>query len=250
MKNVLRLMLVTLLTLFYCGCQSVTFSPEVDAILVKIRKAKDPLGKLSKMETQVLKGEFRSDTKNEPMQMELAFKKPDMMKIKVNIPGDVAFVKAFNGKQGWLYSTKEGLKELKGKPLEEIKLQALLMAPGVKPTDIFETVKLDGESMEVGEKCYKFVCQPKAEFKSQPITFFISKKSFLLIKRIETHDTEEGHEIDVVTVFNDYQPADGIMVARHIVSNRLGDLMELNVTSVSWNEELDISGFQPPEELK
>jgi len=250
MKKVGQVSIFLLVVTLFCGCQSVNFSPEVDELLAKVRKAKDPEGKLQEMHSQVIKGEFRTDTKNKPMQMELAFKKPKMMKIKVNIPGDVAFVKAFNGKQGWLYSTKQGLKELKGKALDEIKLQALLMAPGAKPEDIFETVKLGGESMELGEKCYKFVCQPKAEFNSQPITYFISKKSFMLIKRIEIHDTEDGDEVDIVTVFNDYQAADGIMVARHIVSNRLGDLMELNVTSVSWNEELDISGFQPPEELK
>ncbi len=250
MKKTGQLLVISLLTLLYCSCQSVTISPEVKTIITKIRKARDPKGKLATINSEVTKGEFRSNTKNEPMSMTFSFKKPDKMKVQIIIPGKAAFAKAYNGKQGWLFSTEKGVVVLKGNPLNEIRLQALLLNPMPKLSDIFKTIELKGISEQVGEKCYKFVCQPKDEFKSQPIIFYVSTTTFLIRKREEIHDRDDGQTVKVITVFNDYQPADGILVARNIVSLRNGNLMEFNVKSVEWNVELNDSVFSVPEALK
>ena len=250
MKKVGQLFAMLLLTLLYCGCQSAAISQEAEDIISKIRKARDPQGKLATMQTELIKGEFRSTERKKPMTMELSFKKPDMMKVQVVIPGEEAFIKAYNGKQGWLFTTAKGVKEITGKPLDEMRLQALLLNPMPKLVDIFDSIELKGESIEVGEKCYKFVCKPKAEFNSQPITFFVSKKTHLIIKRLELTDTEDGRVIKTTTVFNDYRPEDGILVARQIISLQNGKLMEFNVKSVEWNAPLNVNDFNMPSKIK
>jgi len=250
MKKTGQLFMLACLTVLYCGCQSVKFSPKVDKIIAKIRQKRDPQGKLASINTEITKGEFSINTTNEPISMKLSFRKPDMMRVDIIIPGKAAFIKAYNGKQGWLFSTQEGVKELSGEPLDEIRLQAMLLNPMPKLSDIFETIKLKGISQQVGEKCYKFVCQPKSEFKSQPIIFYVSTKTYLIIKREEIIDGANGKKVKVITVFNDYQPADGILVARNIVSLRNGNLMAFNVKSVEWNKTLNDSVFTIPEELK
>jgi len=250
MKKTVQLFMLAGLAMLYSGCQSVTFSPKVSKIIAKIRETKDPQGKLASINSEVTKGEFRSNTTNKPISMELSFRKPDKMRAEIIIPGKVALVKAYNGKTGWLYSTKRGVKELSGKALDEIKLQAMLLNPMPKLADIFESIKLEGTSSQVGEECYKFVCQPKPEFNSQPIIFYVSTKTYLILKREEMIDGENGKTVKVITVFNDYRPADGIMVARHIVSLRNGKLMEFNVKSVEWNKKLNDSVFSIPKPFK
>jgi outer membrane lipoprotein-sorting protein len=250
MKKTGQLFMLACLTMLYCGCQTATFSPEVDKIIAKVRKARDPQNKLASINSEVIKGEFRNSVKNKPIQMELSFKKPDMMKIQVIIPGEAAFAKGYDGKQGWLFSTARGVVKVTGEALDEMRLQTLLLNPMPKLTDIFETIKLKGISEQVGEKCYKFVCQPKAEFKSQPIIFYVSQKTFRIIKREEILDGNKGRKVKVITVFNDFQPADGVWIARNIVSLRNGHLMEFNVKSVKWNAELNDSEFSIPKALK
>ena len=250
MKKTGQLFLLSLLTLLYCSCQSVTVSPEVKRIITKMRKIRDPQGKLANITTEVVKGKFRSNTTEKPMTMEMSFKKPDMMKVKIVIPGKTAFVKAYNGKEGWLFSPKKGVTKLKGQQLDEMRLQTLLLNPMPKLTDIFESITLGKESIEVGEKCYTFLCTPKPEFNSQPITFYVSKKSYLILKREELIDTAKGQVTKVITVFNEYEPKDGILVARHIISFRNGKLMEFNVKSVKWNTKLDVDDFNMPNKLK
>ncbi len=250
MKKSGQLLLLSLLTLLYCSCQSVTVSPEVKRIITQIRKVCDPQGKLANIDTQVVKGEFRSNTTEKPMTMAMTFKKPDMMKVKIVVPGEVTFVKAYNGKQGWLFSPEQGVVQLEGKQLHEMKLQAMLLNPMPKLTQIFTSIKLQKESIEVGELCYTFVCTPKPEFNSQPITFYVSKKSYHIIKREELIDTADGKIDKVITVFNNYKPTDGILVAHDIISFRNGKLMEFNVKSVEWNAELSTDDFNMPNELK
>ena len=250
MKQVLKIAAVVLAVVLYCGCRSVVFSPKVDSLLAEVRKARDPQGKLATVNSLVMKGEFRSDRKNKPVTMEFDFKKPDKLRVKAVIPGKEAFVKAYNGKTAWIFRTDKGIKELQGSQLDSIRFQAKLLNPAVKLGNIFESIKLAGESVEVGEKCYKFECTPKPEFHMNPITFFVSKKSKLIVKRIETQKTDDGQETELVTIFNDYQPADGIMVARNIVSCRQDTLMEFNVKSVEWNTDLNNTFFNPPKAVK
>ena len=250
MRNTGKLLVLLMLAALYCGCQSVTFSPKVDSLLTKMRKAKDPQGKLNSINTAVIKGEFKSDEKNKPMTMELDFKRPDKLKVEVVVPGKTAFVTGFDGKTGWVYRAGKGVEKLEGRKLNQVKLQAQLLAPGADLSRIFKSIELKGTSQEVGEKCYKFVCIPKDEFQLKPITFYVSQKTMMVVKRVETQVTSNGADVELTTIFTDYQPVDGIMVARDIVSLRGGQLMEFNVKSVKWNEPVDDSSFTLPKKCQ
>ena len=250
MKQIAQLFLLSLATMLYCGCQSLEISSEVQQIITKVRQVRDPQGKLAKIESQVMKGEFRNNTKDKPMTMEIAVKQPNMMRITVIVPGETAFIKAYDGKQGWFFSTNSGVNEVTGKQLDELKLQAYLMSPIPKLSDIFESITLGEDSVEVGEECYTLICTPKAEFHSQPITYYISKKSYKILKREEEIDSAKGKIVNAITVFNNYEPSNGILVPRNIVSFRDGKLMEFNVKSIQWNAKLNKSDFTMPEKLQ
>ena len=231
-----------------CGCQSVVFSPEVDELIVKIRMAKDPNGVLQRVDTKVVKGTFRTDTKRKPMPMTLTFKKPGKMRVDVETPSG-KFVKVYDGKTGWSFFPGNKLKILSGTALDETKLQAKLLSPGMKLSEIFETIKLDGESEVAGRKCYKLVGQPKKIFNSDPISIFVDKETNLILKREEVIHTAKGKRLQVSTLFNDYRSAGGVMMARNIISYVEDDIAEFNVDSVVWDENVNDSFFSVPSKL-
>ena len=231
-----------------CGCQSVMFSPEVDGLLAKMRKAKDPAGVLARAKTKTITGTFRTSTKDQPMKMTLRFKKPDKMRVDVDTP-DGKFVKACDGKTAWSFSSKTGLKVLKGQPLYQTRLQALLLSPGMKLANIFESIKLVGTDKVADRSCYKFVCQPKKSFHSRPITFYVDKETMLVVERDEKLYTVKGRVLNAKTFFNGYESANGVMMPKNIITYADGDVAEFNVDSIEWDENVNNSTFDLPKKM-
>ncbi len=220
----------------------------MDELLTKIRMSKDPNGVLQRVDTKVIKGTFRTHTKQKPMPMTLSFKRPGKMRVDVETPSG-KFIKAYDGKIGWSFFPGKELKILSGAALDEAKLQAKLLSPGLNLTEIFESIKLDGEAEVAGRKCHRLVGQPKKTFNAEPITIFVDKETNLILKREEVIHTAKGKRLNVSTIFYDYRPADGVMMARKIISYAGNDIAEFNVDSVEWDENIDNSYFSVPDKL-
>lgn len=249
MKYFVQTLILIGTVVFFTGCQSV-FSPEVDGILCKMRKKIDPQGKLPGITSKVVDGTFRRNSKEQGATISIKVQNPNMIRYDVVIPGDVSLVKAFDGKNGWEYSTKAGYKELKGEELKHLKFQAAFLNPTIRAEGIFSSIKIDGEAKVMGQMCYKLICQPKKEYDSAPITMYVDKTTYLLRKRIETQGDEKSGTFSVSTIMHDYKSFDGILVPQTLISKVNDKLMEFEVTSVKWNEDIHISAFDPPEQLK
>jgi len=247
-KGAILLAQVTVAGMLLCGCQSVVFSPQVDGLLAKMRKAYDPKGTLANATTKTISGTFRTDTKSTPMRMTLRFKRPDKLRVDVDLPNG-KFIKAFDGKTAWSFAPKTGLKVLKGTALDGTHLQALLLSPGMKLSNIFESIKLVGTETVGGKSCYKLICQPKKMFNSKPMTYYVDKDTMLVVERVEELRTVDGKTSSAKTFFNRYEPADGVMVARNIITYVNGDVAEYNVDSVVWDSPMDDSLFTKPNKM-
>lgn len=241
------LMLIGVIFIF-TGCQSV-FSPEVDDLLCKMQKKIDPQGKLPGITSKIVDGTFRCNSKDEGATISIKVQNPTMLRFDVIIPGDVSIIKAYDGKNGWEYSTKTGYKEFKGDELEDIKFQAAFLNPTTRYEDIFASITIDGEDNVMGQMCYKLICKPKKEYDSPPIIMYIDKESYLLRKRVETKGNTSANSFTVSTIMNDYKSYDGILVPQTLISKVYDKLMEFEVTSVRWNEDIPVSAFDPPELL-
>ena len=249
MKYFVKSLICATLVLVVTGCQS-TFSPQVDSLLDKMRSKVDPQGKLKTTTSKIVEGTLRRNSKDKGATMSVKVQSPDLLRFDVIIPGKESIVKAFDGKVAWEYSTKNGYKDLTGHALEAMKFQAAFLNPQKKATNIFSSIIMDGEDKVMGQPCYKLICKPKKEFGANPITMFVDKKTFLLKKRIEKQGNVKFGYFTVSTILHDYKSFDGILVPQAIISNANGNIMELNVTAVKWNEKIHISAFDPPEILK
>ncbi|NOY74564.1 MAG: hypothetical protein GXP32_02070 [Kiritimatiellaeota bacterium] len=237
------------ISLFASGCATVMFSPEVDAILAKMRKAQDPQGKLASIRSKKVIGECRRNTREKPAESTVLSMKPDMIRIKMINPDGISMEKGFDGETGWCFVTGKPLSILKGKSLKALRFIALLRSPGVCLKDVFKSIELKGEAMASGRKCYEFVCEPKSEFELPPIVYYVDKETYLPVKRIESHRFPDGRILRITIYYNQYSLESGIMFPHNLTSEVNGGLMEVNVKSVEWNVPCSKKDFAAPTEL-
>ena len=235
----------------FTGCQTM-FSPEINTILVKMRAKMDPQNKLSSMTSKIVEGNFRRTSSEKGSTISIKVQNPHMLRFDIIIPGKVSIVKAYDGKTAWEYSTKTGYKQLTGNAFNAIKFQAAFINPSIRAEDIFKNIKIDGEEKVMGQMCYKLICEPKAEYDAQNIVMYVDKQSYLLRKRVETQKqgTTGTETFTVSTIMLSYKDYDGILVPTTVISKVNNNLMELEVTSVRWNEKIPVSAFDPPEQMQ
>lgn len=235
--------------LYFCGCGTVMFSPEVDTILAKMKRVRDPQGKMASIESKRVIGVFRRNTTDKPAELTILCKKTDMFKIKLIEKGGFSMEKGFDGETGWRFVTGKPLSILKGKPLKALHFLAAFRSPGVCLSKVFESIELKGEGIEAGRKCYEFVCTPLKKFDLPSMTYYIDKETYLPVKRVESHRMADGKILRIGIYFNEFSLENGIMVPHNIVSEVNGQIMEVNVDSVEWNVPCDKKDFAAPTEL-
>ncbi|MCP3966292.1 MAG: hypothetical protein GY750_09075 [Lentisphaerae bacterium] len=232
--------------LFVFGCKTTESKSTADTVIDKMQTSLDPQGKLDQMSCAVYQYKVRSGTQNAAMTMYL--KAPDKIKFVTKFD-DRVFVKSFNGKDGWEYYNKTGLRKLAGCELNEIKFQGAMLSPNVRLQKLFKNIKLDGKAESAGQECWKMVCYPLAKFKSQPVTLFIATQTGFLVELIEKHDTC-SEVIDIKTFLGDYKDFDGVKVPTKLISQVNGSLVESTLIDVKWGNMLTDDDFTPPQPLR
>ncbi|MFZ2654802.1 MAG: hypothetical protein WAX69_07775 [Victivallales bacterium] len=233
--------------LVLAGCQS---APEgdVDSILAKMRKAVDPEGKSDNITTQVVTSHVNApQIKDGEMVVEIKY--PAGIRIKAQSK-DAIFMKGYDGKSGWEFSTRNGLREIKGKELDNLKFQIVFLSPKEKAKQIFESITLDGEETVSRKPCYKLVCKPLPAYSMEPINIYVDKKTFFVAKTEEVHVGPKDEPIEMTRYFMDYEKTDGVYFPMKIISEANGNIVELTVRSVEWNEDLSDTAFDIPDEIK
>lgn len=218
---------------------------QVDDIIAKARKAYDPEGKLKDVKTEILSGVFNGGPGNQG-QLELKFKHPNMFRIKATLDDAVSMVKAYDGKEGWEFTSEKGFRLIKGNELDELKLQVLIAAPCLDFKRLFANVVLEGKEKVAGAECWKLSCLPQKSFKSQPLVCYVDAKTSLVAKMIETQDLQDG-TMTVVTLYQDYETIDGVVIPTTIISETEGQVTEATFDSVEFNIPIDDTDFDPPE---
>jgi len=229
------------------GCQS---APEgdVDVILAKMRKAIDPEGASANITTQVVTSHV-SSSQNKDGEMVVEIKYPTEIRIRAESK-DAIFMKGYDGKNAWEFSTKKGLREIKGKELDGLKFQIVFLSPKVKFKDIFESITLAGEETVSKKPCYELVCKPLPAYNVEPMSIYVDKKTYFVVKTEEIHSGPNDEPIEMTRHFIDYEKTGGIYFPMKIISEANGRIVELDVKSVEWNEDLSDTAFDIPDEIK
>ena len=236
------------LSIIAAGCATSTPKMTKEKLLSKMKQTVDPEFKIRKSKTKVLICKVEHEDAP-PAKLFLKAKYPDKLKRMLVIPNKGVFIEAYNGKVGWTYSTKEGVKQMKGKALDELKLQTAMAVHKGNLQKVFKSIEFKGEADIAGKQCYKVVAQPNDIYKSQPITFYINKSTFLPQAKEEIFDGPKK-TFPIITVWSNFKNDNGVMIPMNRMIDMNNTLLDISVLSVEWDVYIDDSEFEPPVKLK
>jgi outer membrane lipoprotein-sorting protein len=236
------------LSIIAAGCATSTPDITKAQLISKFKQTIDPESRLKQSKTKVVV--CNVDCENaKTAKLFIKAKYPDKLKKMLVLPNKGVFIEAYNGKDGWTYSTKHGVKQMKGKALDELKLQTAMVVNRGNLKKVFKSVELKGTTDIAGKECYKMVGYPNDEYNSQPITLYINKSTFLPQAKEEIFDGPKK-TFPIITVWNNYKNDKGVMIPMNRMVDINGTLLDINVVSVEWNVYIDDSEFEPPVKLK
>jgi outer membrane lipoprotein-sorting protein len=157
--------------------------------------------------------------------------------------GQVVSDQRFDGTSGYVIDTFNGNRDVTGSQLDA-------MRNGIFPTPLLNyragggTLELIGKE-KVGERdAFALRLQPKAG----PATrFFVDAETFMLLKTAVTVDVPElGGNIEQVSEFSDFRDADGIKVAFRFKSTNPAQTINVTLTELKHNAEIDDASFSKP----
>lgn len=231
--------------LIVTGCQSTT-QEDLDGILAKMKKATDPKGAAAKINTQVTTSAVKTGGgKSGSLIVKIKF--PDKIRIEADTE-DGIFIKSYDGSRGWEFSTKSGLREITGKELGGLKFQTEYLSVKKVFREIFSSIVLDGEEIVNEKPCFKLICTPIPVYCSEPLTVYVDKSTYHVLKTEECHNTQNGI-LCMDRFFLNFQNSGGISFPMNIISLVGDKIVEINVKSVEWNKPVHDSEFNMPEQL-
>jgi outer membrane lipoprotein-sorting protein len=220
--------------------------PDVNEIIAMVKKKNDPLNRAENIKTAIFKYSCVND--NEKSTIKIFLKTPGKIKI-ISQTKDEFWECGYDGKTAWEYTNDKGVRVLTGSQVDEIRLQAFLLAPSIKIKKVFKDIKIAGSAKVDGEDCWKLTCQPAEEFKSQPLTVFVTKKTSLIVKAIEEQDTDDGI-VKVTSIFKDYRKYNDFLLPVKTITRVEDDSTESTLTGVMMNLDIPDSEFAPPQGFK
>jgi outer membrane lipoprotein-sorting protein len=246
MRKLFTLFVLLLIAVSFTACNCFVSHPNVDDIVAKVKKKNDPQGKAETVKTAIFKYNCVND--NEKSKITILLKRPNKIKI-MSRAGKEFWICGYNGKKAWEYNNFQGVRTLTNSEANEVRLQAFLLAPSIKIKKVFKSIKIDCSETIDGEDCWKLICQPKDDFKSQPIIVFITKKTDLIVRAIEKHD-EKDVVITVVTSFKDYKMFKGFLLPTKTITKVDNDVTESTLSGIALNQGIPDSVFVAPKVFK
>ena len=218
----------------------------IDELIARIKKAVDPDGVMSKIKTQATKSEISIPAQNLKVNSIILYKFPYKSKNLTEIPGVMMSVRVYNGKEGWEFSPAAGIRDIKGKELAIMRLELDMKNPVRKMREIFAKIDVPDELEKVGEfECYKFICTPKKEYESKPVTLYFDKEK-LFLRRMDMVLESQMGPIQTVSIFSDYKKLGGVWGATEATMTEMGTVMKIKVLDFKTNVYLPESEFEKP----
>jgi outer membrane lipoprotein-sorting protein len=187
---------------------------------------------LAKVSTIKITGKMSAMGMEMPMTM--IMKNPDKIKMIYNFNGQ-EFVSVFDGEKGYMVNPMTGSSvpvELTGDELKQVQNNNAFKNELLNHFKNGRLV-LEGEENVNGKPAYRIKATPEG---ANPITMFIDKDSYLLVKTITKVD-QMGNVMDVESVMTDYVDNDGVVMPKKTTASANGmeaavitfDKIEVNV---------------------
>ena len=211
-------------------------SPE--AIMQRFTRAIDPQGKLASLQGIRTVSQWTERGAKQPTEVTVAHARPNSVLISVEGPNGT-MKQGYNGNTGWS-SDGSGTRTLGAAETDQLRaaegLQSMGRAPSMfKGAVLAEPRLVDGKQAD----CLRLT------WKSGAVTTeCYARETGLLVESRGSQPGAQGNA-ETVTRYYDYQPANGILVARRLVNEVAGQSQEIKVTEVAVGP-VDPRMFAPP----
>jgi len=111
---------------------------------------------------------------------------------------------------------------------------------------VYSKVETVGVETIDGEECYKVVLTPEP---GKPETQYFQKKSGLAVKMTMTLVNQMG-EVPAEVLISDYKEFGGVLIPTRQINKAAGQEFTTTIQTVSVNEDIPASRFEPPAEIK
>jgi outer membrane lipoprotein-sorting protein len=216
--------------------------PSADELVAKNLAARGGREKLQSLETMKMVG--NATFQGMDMPMTLITKRPNKMRQELTMQGQ-AIVQAFDGTTVWVQNPMmgPGAQPIEGPQADALKTQALFDGPLVGYKERGDTLEVVGEAEVEGTKVWKLKLARKD---GRAMHIFLDADTGLE-KQMSATMEQNGMTMEFDTIFSDYQPADGVQVARSMKTMMGGQPMAtVKITSVEYNVPIEDSIFVMP----
>lgn len=168
------------------------------------------------------------------------YSKGNKILVITDIPNLATSKQGFDGKTAWQEDTMNGLRKLWGAERETLVRSAT--NSNVNWKEFYKSVKLEGKEKVGDRDAYVVVMTPKT---GEPIKSYYDAETFFVLRTVTTVKSPQGtFESDMS--FSDYKDAGGIKMAHKMVMKVGPTEVEITITKVEANVNIDDKKFEYP----
>lgn len=219
-------------------------APAAKAILDKSLEASGGMEALKKIKSRKTIGNMSMPAQGINMTMTSFHKTPTHFYTKMEIPNMMTIEQGFDGETAWSKDSMQGLRKLQGAELQQTKDSAamfpeLAILENLQAAMVHPEVTEDGKTLQV----IKVTSKDKTER-----TLFFDKETNLLHKMRMEVVSGPGGKMTTDVVMADYEEKDGIKFATTMKTSAMGQNIEMKLTEVEHNIEIEDAKFSMPKE--
>ncbi len=224
------------------------YSITVEEVLKKNYEARGGLEKLKSIKSIYIEGKIINTQQNVEMPMKIWFKRPNKMKMEVEMMGK-KIVQSYDGKNAWWIMPFLGpeprlMPEEQAKSFKE---QGQSLSPLVDYKEKGIKIELIGKDDFEGTPVYKL----KLTYRSGKIVYYYLDAETGIELKTEAFVSRGGEERKVETIFSDYKEVDGVYFP-FSMETKTGDINSGNMVfdKIILNKSIPDSIFEMPANTK
>jgi len=216
--------------------------PTVDEILANYIKAVGGKEAIEKISSRSAKGTFDLETFGVTgAPIELLAKAPNKSATKVDIASVGVFYRNYDGATGWSSDPMNGLRELKGVELAQMK----------RSSDFYQELNLKNHytKLEVKGKekvgSYETYVIEATPAEGVPVKYYFDVNTHLLVRQDEESESPQG-KMPVEVYMDDYKVVDGVKIAHTLKQVNAAMTIVIKLSEVKNNVAIDEAKFSKP----
>ncbi|HEX7086661.1 MAG TPA: hypothetical protein VF198_09880 [Vicinamibacterales bacterium] len=217
-------------------------TPSPDELVAKNVEAHGGKEKLASVQSLRITGTLSSQ--GQQMTLTTTLKRPNKIRQEMNVPG-AKLVHAYDGEKAWALNPMMGPQPqvIEGLQADTLKNQSMIDGLLVGYKERGDKLDVVGPATVEGRKAWELKL---TRGDGQVLRVFLDAETYLEAQ-FAASVNQDGMNLDVATLMGDYQPADGLMLARKVRTRVNGqEVATLNISNIEVNVPVEDSEFQMP----